>query len=724
MFIFFLCISLVFFSLGTINAINLKRSGIITWQLFLLLMLVFTSIAMWITVLPLVMEGGIIYKSLYAGFYVLESAVGNVDYSLFSEQFTTTLSFWRIYTMLLHLLVPITAFGSILLYFIDVFGWFRYTLFRGDKKIILFSNLSNKSKAYAKRIDQKDNLLIFCNTEDIESEKFDEDNSRDMIFTRQSEMQILQQIQKHNLTIMEMSDDENQNLQKSVEIIRALESDNKNHTRSGPMKFLYSHLPEKISKSKIARYTSHNLLEEDKKTIHIYTVTSHPEAATILDNVMGRGTTTELLGFRQTIINEYKRIAFQLLYNEPLYTLVSNKIYPEGTSQNLDELQRLDILIIGLGGTGQEVLKAISWAGCFPNTDTTIHVISEDAIENGKKLLLECPELGIDLRHKGGFLSIEHGVQLNKKAPIYYYESTTNSSEFEDIVRSLVYCQYIVISLGDDSETLTAALRVYRLLMKERYLYNKKINTPEIHVRIHDDDSLDLFSSEEDRSVFSQFKKFGSDEDIYSEKQVGHTDLDNIAINIHEIYRKEQGLVDERTEYYYLPESKKNSNLAAALHIGYKLHFLPGLLFRKIDENVSEEKLKDINNESQRVFNAMAPVAIREEIANWEHIRWQAYMRAEGYIYCPYEQIEKLFHELDQGNRKDTVRKTRTALREAHIHPCIGDNETHLMKISQLMGDPNDPYYFHKFDRSIVDSIPKNVAGIYRIFSAEETTRE
>ena len=360
MFYFFLCISLIIFSFGTFNAINMKRRGIISWQSFFLCMLVFTTFAMWVAVLPLIKEGGIIYKLLYAGFYTLESAVGNVDFSFFSEQFTTKLSFWRVYTILLHLLVPITAFGAILLYFINLVGWLRYTILRGNKHIIMFSNPSEKTKNYAKRIDKKDNLLIFCNTEDIDSEKFDDDSSRDMIFSRQNELQILRQIQKKNLTIMEMSDDEDLNLQKSIEIIRALESNNKEQTQSELSKKF-----DKKFKRKIPHLYANVLSEEDKKTIHIYTVTRYPEAATILDNLTGRGTTTNSLGIRHTIINEDKRIAFQLLFEHPLYKLVPASIDLDKSSQNQNKPQTLDIMIIGFGNIGQEVLKAISWAGLY-----------------------------------------------------------------------------------------------------------------------------------------------------------------------------------------------------------------------------------------------------------------------------------------------------------------------------------------------------------------------
>lgn len=127
MFIYFLCLSLLIFTLGVSYAIHLKLGNRIPWQSFLLIILMVTAIGMWIAVLPLVKEGSILYKPLYAAFYVLESAVGNVDYSLFSDALASV-SFWRIYTIFLHLLMPATAYGVILTYFLKAFGWFRFTI--------------------------------------------------------------------------------------------------------------------------------------------------------------------------------------------------------------------------------------------------------------------------------------------------------------------------------------------------------------------------------------------------------------------------------------------------------------------------------------------------------------------------------------------------------------------------------------------------------------------
>ena len=705
MFVTFLCISILIFIFGLVNAINLKRSGKIPWQSFLLLLL-FTAVAMWTAVLSLVEKGGILYKPMYAAFYVLESAVANVDYSLFSDRLDS-ISFWRIYTILLHLLMPLTAFGTILFYFLKIFGWFRYTLFRGKQEIILFSDLTDKTKAFAKRIDTNGKLLIFCNTEDEEKASFDEERSGNMIFTAQSEVQMLKQLQKRDLMIMEMGENEEQNLQRSVEIINELEEYSGKQTKSAVRQFLRKFLPDKLVEQKIFKLFSDDLTDEDKKSISLYTVSSDPEAAVIMDNLMKRGT-KEPLPYRQTVIDEYKRIAFKLLHDEPLYEFVD------------DGTEKLDIMIVGFGHMGQEILKAVSWAGCFPDTDTHIHVISGNAVENGLILLSECPELGADLSHKGGFEQPENGgVQLNKDAPVYYYSTETKGPAFDRIIRDLVRCRYIVVAPDDDSAAISCALNIYCVIMRELYLKDSSIIQPKICVRIRDDENMKLFASEDDRSVFGSFIRFGSDKDIYGSDRIISTELEKMAVEARTIYMDRNGLKNEDwASYEYHSQAEKNANQAAGLHALYKLHFMKNV--KAVERTASGSSDSE---ESGKIFDSLVSQDELERLANWEHIRRQAYMRADGIIGAPYEKIKELYDSLYNGNAEETAAATLAALQKARIHPMIGDNETHLKQISTLLGDPDDPDFYHKNDLRFVKSIPDLISAYYKIVPAD-TQRE
>ncbi|MBQ7581993.1 MAG: hypothetical protein IJU25_04160, partial [Lachnospiraceae bacterium] len=618
----------------------------------------------------LVDEGNFLYKGLYSAFYVMESAVGDVDYSMFSDALSSG-SPWRIYTIFLHLLMPVTAYAVILVYFLKAVEWFRFTLLRGKKKVILFSALTEKSKAYAARIRDKDTLLVFANTDDGEKENFEEDRFRNMIFTDQNEIQTLKQLKLRDLTIMEMGDDESRNLQQSVGIIHYLSSQDR-------------------------------ITAEDN--ISLYTVSHQPEAAVILDNLMNDARSKSPIGFRHTVIDEFKRIAFKLLYDSPLYELVD------------ENTQTLNIMIIGFGRMGQEVLKAISWAGVFPDTDVNVHCISLQAVEHGRRLLSTCPELGVDLRHEGGFRVFKNGIQLNPDAPIYYYSTETDTPDFDEIIKNLSFCDYVVISLGEDAATISRALHVYRLIMREKYLNGAEIREPKILVRIRDNDNLQMLSTKEDRSVFSHFTVFGSDEDIYSAKQVGQSELDHLAENVCNIYRDENGQTDEMSKYAYRPETEKNSNQSAAMHALYKLHFCHGVSFEKLDASVSKEEAARIHEESVKAYKANVSEEERHKLAEWEHIRWQAYLRTEGYVYCPYERTKAIYDRCYHGDRGAAIKETRAALQNARIHPCIGDVRPHLENISRLLGRiPDDPDNYYRNDLRFVNSIPETLRGYYRI---------
>ena len=672
----FLCLSLLIFVAGAGYAVSMKKDNRIPWQSFLLILLAATAVAMWLAVQPFIEEGTVLYKFFYAVYYVLQSAVGGGDYSLFSDALDR-ISFWRIYTLILHLLMPVTTYGVILAYFVQAFSWFRYMLFRGNKRIILFPEVSDKIRAYAKRIEEKNTLLIFCNMEEGEKEIFDERNSRNMIFTDQSELQILKQVKKRDLTIMEMSEDEDRNVQQSAEII--------------------DFLTKKCSIS-----------DEDAKTISLYTAAGKPEAATILDIMMGRGIGREPLSIRQTVINEEKRIAFNLLHESPLYQLVD------------EDTDRLDIMIIGFGRMGMELLKAVSWAGCFPDTDTNIHVIGEDAIENGKRLLSECPELGIDLRHEGGFLDPAGGEQLNPDAPVYYYSTEIAGPEFDEVIRNLAHCRYIVAACDDDADTLHAALHAWRLIKQENHKHKIRTAAPVIHVRIRNDKKKQMFSSKEDGFIFKNFKCFGNYAEIYSANGAGRQGLEHLAMRACNLYGDEHRGADGKEKYINLPEAEKNANIAASLHILYKLHLLKHIKAVKQDENLFEGEQERITAENRSVFAESISEAELLKTTEWEHTRWQAYMRTEGFIHTPYDAIKDIFDQYKDEKFEDAVRMTFNELLEARSHPCIGETETYLKQVSLLLGDPNDPYYFLKNNRRFVNSIPDILGGAYKLVPAKK----
>ena len=389
-----------------------------------------------------------------------------------------------------------------------------------------------------------------------------------------------------------------------------------------------------------------------------------------------------------------------------------------------ENYQTLDVMIVGCGKMGREVLKAVSWTGCFPNIDTNIHVISKNAEKDGKILLSECPELGVDLRHDNGFPEPLNGVQLNPDAPIYYYNAETNTPDFDAVIHSLSHCGYIVVSLGNDAKTLTAALHIYRLIMRDRLQKDPRAVPPRIHIRIRDNENLSLFMTKDNCSILKNFKQFGCYEEIYGEQQLGRSEIDQLAENVLDIYRNvHQSANVKRIEFKDIPETEKNENRAAAVHALYKLALCGNIAVTKTDGNLSYEDRARIREANQQIFNEQVSEAERVKLAEWEHIRWQAYLRTEGFIHCDYEETKSIFDSHSDEDRETAIEKTRAALREVRMHPTIGDAD-HLRKVSTLLGDPNDPDYYYKNDKTMIDWIPEIIGEKYQLMPVSKANSE
>ena len=146
----------------------------------------------------------------------------------------------------------------------------------------------------------------------------------------------------------------------------------------------------------------------------------------------------------------------------------------------------------------------------------------------------------------------------------------------------------------------------------------------------------------------------------------------------------------------------------------YKLAYCGNITVTKTDENLSYEYRARIREANQQIFNEQMSEAERLKLAEWEHIRWQAYLQTEGFIHCDYEVTKAIFDSHSDEDRETAIEKTRSALREVRIHPTIGDMDQ-LRKVSTLLGDPNDPDYYFKNDKMMIDRIPEIIGEKYQL---------
>lgn len=212
------------------------------------------------------------------------------------------------------------------------------------------------------------------------------------------------------------------------------------------------------------------------------------------------------------LLREEEIIANDLLFNHPLY---------EGVLDG-----KLNVLLVGCGKIGYEILKKVIWSGYLgKRVKTRINVIDADAAAVRSRLKKECPAL-FD----------ECGIDMG------FYTADVNNGSFTEALSAVGKPTYIVTSLGDEKVNTEACIYLRRYFgIRDGY--------PLLHMTCDSDDyakKLDLlnvydWSVGKDR-VFRKraeteqkfgIKGFGSYESAYRHLDPAASDFGMLALVCH-----------------------------------------------------------------------------------------------------------------------------------------------------------------------------------------------
>lgn len=261
-------------------------------------------------------------------------------------------NFMAVYAILigsLYLLAPALA-ARFIFDFIRTFLSSSKLKYGKVKELYIFSDLNARSLALASSIDEKQNkdrgktnsAIVFAgvlNSDDPEKNILRQ-QAIDLGYTCIRYQQIpAKMIRRKNMTVyfMQMSDNEDRNLQSAIEII--------------------------------GRYR-----ESDLNTYYLHVLSTKPEAEIILDSIKKGSIQTR-------IINESQICAYHLFDEIPLYKAIDSGC------------KKLSILLIGADKVGKEVLKTAFWCGQMADIELEINVVDSAASKWRSKLYAECPEL-------------------------------------------------------------------------------------------------------------------------------------------------------------------------------------------------------------------------------------------------------------------------------------------------------------------------------------------
>lgn len=317
-------------------------------------------------------------------------------------------------------------------------------------------------------------------------------------------------------------------------------------------------------------------------------------------------------------VNEVRSLVNRILFEQGHELFEKAKELPGGD-------KKISAVIVGLGGHGTEMLKALSWYCQMDGYHVEIDAFDADEKAEDRFMAL-APEL-MSEKYNGVVLpgEAEYTIRIHSGLDV-----TTKS--FADEIARLTDATYVFISLGSDEMNIRTAVDL-------RMLFERMKIKPVIQAVIYSTDEKQALSGITNyRGQSYDIEFIGDTNTSYSEAVIMNSELEADALRRHLKWGKE--------EEFWQYEYNYNSSVASAIHMKARIACgIPG----------ATKKEEDLTEEERKTIEAL------------EHRRWNAYMRSEGYIYSgsPKESsrndLAKMHHDLvdysslaEEEKRKDS----------------------------------------------------------------------
>lgn len=268
------------------------------------------------------------------------------------------------------------------------------------------------------------------------------------------------------------------------------------------------------------------------------------------------------------LFREEEIIANDLIFNYPLY---------EGVEDG-----KLNVLLIGCGKIGYEILKKVIWSGYLgEKIDTIINVVDKNAKAVESRLRKECPALFDECNINIGF-----------------YGADINDDSFTKALREIATPTYVVTALGNEkinTETCIYLRRYFGItngfpllhMTTDTEDYAEKLNLINVYDWSVGKDRVFRKRAETEQNF--EIKGFGSYESAYRDLEPAGSDLGMLALACHFVkmnteWNGESGYLnsDETKEQFVSSLSYSYNQIAfckynadqLALSIGYLLFAL------------------------------------------------------------------------------------------------------------------------------------------------------
>lgn len=315
----------------------------------------------------------------------------------------------------------------------------------------------------------------------------------------------------------------------------------------------------------------------ERENTHLYVFSTKIESEILL-------VATEKGKIKTRRINEVQSLVNRMLYER-------GELLFESAKKIDDEYNNISVVVVGMGSHGTEFIKAITWYCQMDNYRVEINAFDKDTLAEEKFTAL-APEL-MHKDYNGVYNDGEAQYKINIHSDMDVF-----TKRFADEISNINDATFVVVALGDDDLNINTAVNI-------RMYFERKGVHPIIQAIVYNSQQRKALQGVENyRGQKYDIDFIGDTESSYTEEVIMNSELENKALKLHLNWGEE--------EEFWKYEYNYRSSVASAIHMKARIYCgIPGA--SKTEKELTTEE--------------------RDIIESLEHRRWNAYMRAEGYIY-------------------------------------------------------------------------------------------
>lgn len=320
----------------------------------------------------------------------------------------------------------------------------------------------------------------------------------------------------------------------------------------------------------IARY-------RDRANTHLYVFCTQIQGELLLTSVDKGQIKVRRINAVQSLIN-------RILYEQGQQLFQTARPMKDGS-------KHISAVVVGLGNHGVEMLKALAWFGQMDGYTLQIDAFDSDPLAEEKFTAL-APEL-MSEKYNGVTVAGEAQYSITIHSAV-----DVQTASFADAVEKLKNASYVFVALGDDGMNIHTAVRLR--------MYFARMNlSPVIQAVVYNAQQKNALTDIKNyRGQPYDIQFVGDTRSSYTEAVILDSEVEEEALKSHLKWGQE--------EEFWTYEYNYRSSTASAIHRKLRIKCGVAGAGKKPEELTLEE---------------------RDAIEVLEHRRWNAYMRAEGYVF-------------------------------------------------------------------------------------------